>query len=161
MRKIPPSAGEYIAEEMRTGKYPREQAIAIGISRARAAEKTAKTTKTRKTTMAAQADQNAAEELKLFIDNDGDLYRQQTTSIFKNLITKVGRGTYDSQKAVTLFMYLVEAGAKKYAKEFGGTWNLMFSVPTRKLAAAAMRDDFEFAAKNGEYDHYLPKKYQK
>ncbi len=158
MRKIPPSAGEYIAEEMRTGKYPREQAIAIGISRARAAEKN---TKRRKTTMAAQADQTAAEELKLFIDNDGDLYRQQTTSIFKNLITKVGRGTYNSAKAVTLFMYLVEAGAKKYAKEFGGTWNLMFSVPTRKLVATTMRDDFEVAAKNGEYDHYLPKKYQK
>jgi hypothetical protein len=158
MKKIPRDAGEYIAEEMRTGKYSLEQAIAIGISRARAAQKS---TNRRKTTMAAQADKNAAEELKLFIDNDGSLYRQQTTSIFKNLITKVGRGTYDSSKAVTLFMYLVEAGAKKYAKEFGGTWNLMFSVPTRKLVAAAMRDDFEFAAKNGEYDHYLPKKYQK
>lgn len=29
-------ASEYIAEEVRTGKYPRAQAIAIGISRARA-----------------------------------------------------------------------------------------------------------------------------
>ena len=29
-------AGKYIAEEMRTKKYPRAQAIAIGISRARA-----------------------------------------------------------------------------------------------------------------------------
>ncbi len=28
-------AGKYIAEEMRTKKYPRAQAIAIGISRAR------------------------------------------------------------------------------------------------------------------------------
>lgn len=30
-------AGKYIAEEMRTGKYPREQAIAIGMARARRA----------------------------------------------------------------------------------------------------------------------------
>ena len=28
-------ASEYVAEEVRTGKYPRAQAIAIGISRAR------------------------------------------------------------------------------------------------------------------------------
>jgi hypothetical protein len=29
-------AGKFIAEEVETGKYPRRQAIAIGISRARA-----------------------------------------------------------------------------------------------------------------------------
>lgn len=28
-------AGQFIAEEVRTGKYPREQAVAVGISRAR------------------------------------------------------------------------------------------------------------------------------
>lgn len=32
-------ASQYIAEEMRTQKYPRKQAIAIGISRARAKTK--------------------------------------------------------------------------------------------------------------------------
>lgn len=32
-------ASKYIAEEVATGKYPRRQAIAIGISRARAASK--------------------------------------------------------------------------------------------------------------------------
>jgi hypothetical protein len=30
-------ASKYVAEEVRTGKYSREQAVAIGISRARAA----------------------------------------------------------------------------------------------------------------------------
>jgi hypothetical protein len=30
-------AGKFIAEEVRTGKYSREQAVAIGISRAKAA----------------------------------------------------------------------------------------------------------------------------
>ncbi len=38
--------GKYIAEEMRTKKYPRKQAIAIGISRARAS--TAKTKRSNK-----------------------------------------------------------------------------------------------------------------
>ena len=32
-------ASQYIPEEIETGKYPRKQAIAIGISRARAAAK--------------------------------------------------------------------------------------------------------------------------
>ena len=32
-------ASRYIAEEIETGKYPRKQAIAIGISRARAGTK--------------------------------------------------------------------------------------------------------------------------
>ena len=35
-------ASRYIAEEIETGKYPRKQAIAIGISRARAGTKKAR-----------------------------------------------------------------------------------------------------------------------
>ena len=35
-------ASQYIAEEIETGKYPRKQAIAIGISRARAGAKKAR-----------------------------------------------------------------------------------------------------------------------
>jgi len=34
-------ASRFVAEEMRTGKYPREQAVAVGLSRAR--QKTKKT----------------------------------------------------------------------------------------------------------------------
>jgi hypothetical protein len=161
MKKIPRDAGEYIAEEMRTGKYPREQAIAIGISRSRSAQTK---TKQRKTTMTAQADEEAARELHIFIENDRDLYRQQLQPIQKNLITKVARGTYNHEKAVKMFMYLAESGAKKYAKEVGGhpdEWSRIFTVPTRKLVATAMRDEFEAEAELGNYDNFLPKKYQK
>lgn len=45
-------------------------------------------------------DPHAATELKLYIDNDGNLYRQQTTSILKNLITKQARGEYKHDLAV-------------------------------------------------------------
>lgn len=102
----------------------------------------------------------AARELKLFIDNDGQLYRQQFEPILKNLMTKVGRGTYDSAKSVKLWGYLCESGAKKYAKEFGGTWNHIFTVADRKQCAEALRDDFEAEAKQGNYDALLPKKYR-
>jgi hypothetical protein len=105
-------------------------------------------------------DEHAARELKLYIDNDGNLYRQQTTSILKNLATKKARGEYKHDLAVKLFGYLVESGAKKYAKEFGGTWHQMFDVPTRRRVAEELTEAFEEEAKLGNYDSLLPKKYQ-
>lgn len=106
-------------------------------------------------------DSAAATELALFIENDGDLYRQQVVSIHKNLITKMARGIYNHDKAVKLMGYLMEAGAKKYAREYGGTWNYIFSVATRKYVAEEFTKAFEQEAKYGNYDNYLPKKYQK
>jgi hypothetical protein len=99
-------------------------------------------------------------ELRLFIDNDADLHRQIATSIYKNLATKKARGEYRHDLAVKAFGYLVEAGAKKYAKEFGGTWHQMFDVATRRAVAEELTDSFEAEAKLGNYDHLLPKKYQ-
>lgn len=107
------------------------------------------------------ADHEAAHELSLYIENDGQLHRQQGEPILKNLILKVAKRTYDHDNAVKLYMYLMESGAKKYCKEFGGTWNVMFSVPTRKLAAEEFAKSFEAEAALGNYAHLLPKKYQK
>ena len=108
-------------------------------------------------------DEHAATELKLYIDNDGDLYRRQTTSILKNLATKKVRSQYKHDLAVKLFGYLVEAGAKKYVKEFGGppAWHKQFDVPTRKAVAEELTRDFEGEFELGNYDDLLPKKYQK
>ena len=108
-------------------------------------------------------DDQAATELKLYIDNDADLHRQQHVSILKNLATKKARGEYKHDLAVKLFGYLVEAGAKKYAKAFGTPgqpWHKLFDVPSRKVAAQALTRDFEAEFKLGNYDHLLPKKYQ-
>ena len=102
-------------------------------------------------------DEHAATELKLYIDNDGDLYRRQTSSILK------ARGIYQHDLAVKLFGYLVQAGAKKYADEFEPTmrvWRQIFDVSTRKAVAEALTRDFEDAWKAGEYRSLLPKKYQ-
>jgi hypothetical protein len=108
-------------------------------------------------------DEHAATELKIFIDNDADLHRQQQVPIFKNLATKKVRSTYKHDLAVKLFGYLVESGAKKYAKEFsvGTDWHKMFSVPTRKAVAGELTRDFEGEFELGNYDDLLPKKYQK
>lgn len=100
-----------------------------------------------------------ARELELFIENDADLHRQYTP-ILKNLAIKKVRSLYKHDLAVKLFGYLVESGAKKYAKEFGGTWHQMFSVPTRKAVAEELTKAFEGEFELGNYDYLLPKKYQ-
>ena len=113
--------------------------------------------------MSFETPQAVANELKLFTENDGDLYRQQTTSILKNLATKKASGKYDHDRAVDLFMYLAESGAKKYAKEFGGpgaSWHDMFPKDIRHLVASEWRDEFEAEYANGAYDSLLPKRHQ-
>lgn len=104
-----------------------------------------------------------AQELKITTDSDGDIYRRQTESILKNLITKVARGIYNKTGAVKIFMYLAETGARKYAKEQGGNegqWHDMFPIAVRRLVADAWRQEFEAEANLGNYDNMLPKKYQ-
>ena len=84
-------------------------------------------------------------ELQLFIDNDGDLYRQQTTPIITNLKKKLAKGIYDRTKAEKLWSYLVESGAKKYAKDFGTDdqpRHKLFSRADRKAVAKALNDEF-------------------
>ncbi len=105
-----------------------------------------------------------ARELKLYIDNDGDLYRRQTTYILKNLATKKAQGKYDHELAVKAFGYLADAGAKKYAKEFGSPnqpWNKMFDAGTRRRVSEALTKGFEGEFALGNYNDLLPKKYQK
>jgi hypothetical protein len=99
-------------------------------------------------------------ELEQFAVNEADLYAQRQ-SIEKNLATKKARGEYKHDLAVKAFGYFVEAGAKKYAKEFGGTWHKMFDVPIRHAVAENLTTSFEEEYKLGNYDRLLPKKYQK
>jgi len=118
--------------------------------------------KTRKRIARLSSDE--ATELKIFIENDGQLYRSQFQPIQKNLITKMARGIYDHNKAVKLFMYLCESGAKSYIKQFGtsdGKWFEMFDKRARLEVADELATEFEDEAELGNYDNFLPKKYQK
>jgi hypothetical protein len=103
-------------------------------------------------------------ELVQYTDNDRDIYQRHTLPILTNLITKQAQGKYDSAKAIQAFMYLAEAGARKYAKEFAGDetqWHDTFPTRIRNAAATHWRDEFEAEAVQGNYDELLPKKYQK
>jgi hypothetical protein len=100
-----------------------------------------------------EVDEIAATELRLYIDNDGDLYRQQLTPIIKNLMRKINSGKYDHKKAPKLWMYLVDNGARKYVKEFGGNVRDMFPKKTREAVAQSMADDYKEQIDNGEWSH--------
>jgi hypothetical protein len=107
-----------------------------------------------------QADQHAADELVLYIDNTSDLSingpRGQGRDVLLNALRKWRKGTYDPELAVKLFGYLVESGAKRYAREFASSereWSTMFTPATRREAARQLEASFRSAAEAGEYDH--------
>jgi len=108
----------------------------------------------------APADQDAATELVLYIENTSDLSPDgpsgQGRSVLLNALRKWRRGTYDPTMAVRLFEYLTESGAKRYAKEMGSSekeWSTMFTPATRHEAAKQLEASFRHAVEHGEYDH--------
>jgi len=113
-----------------------------------------------------ELDRDVMTELELFIDNDGELYRQQTTSIEKNLYLKMVKGAYSAAMAPKLWGYLIEAGAKKYAREFASApeWSRLFPKAERDALAIEFARRFERQVDTGEMVHLhrgLPKKYQR
>lgn len=99
-------------------------------------------------------DSAEAVELKLFIDNDGTLYKRQTVPIQQNLSLKFTKGRYDHSKAPKLWMYLVDNGAKEYARQFDhpNRWNLLFPISVRREVAKAMADDWYEEMKAGNFN---------
>ena len=90
-----------------------------------------------------------ARELKMYIDNDGDLYKQRLIPIVKNIQRKMKSGKYDHNKAPKLWKYLVDDGAKKYQKEFPG---VKFSKVVKDAVAEEYADEYyeELNAQDGE-----------
>ena len=97
-------------------------------------------------------DATAARELKLYIENDKDLYKQQIVPIIKNVQRKMKSGKYDHRQAPKLWMYLVDNGAKKYVKEFGGDVKTMFPKDLRLSIANEFANEYkaEIETQGGE-----------
>ena len=93
-----------------------------------------------------------ARELKLYIDNDSRLYNQRYIPILKNLSNKKKRNKFSKSLAVKAFMYLVDDGAKRYTKEYGGNVRDVFPKRQRKELAKDYADEFEETFKNQEFD---------
>lgn len=101
-------------------------------------------------------------ELLLYIENDGDLYRQRHMPIIKNFVRKLAAGKYDHRKAIDGFMYLVDDGAAKYNEQIAGgkrsmTW---ISKSSRRKVAEELVDSFEGEIETGSYTDLVPNMYR-
>ena len=100
-------------------------------------------------------DTEASRELDLYIMNSEELYRRKFMPIILNLKRKMAKGIYDHEKAVKLWMYLVDDAAKEYVKEFGSQSEDvkdMFPLETRLHLASVMSQRELDNIKQGEYD---------
>ena len=91
-------------------------------------------------------------ELKLYIDNDASLYRQRYMQILKNLSRKKKQGKYRKGLASKAFMYMINDGAKRYVKSYGGNARDDFPKRQRQMLAKDYVDEFEDTFKNQEFD---------
>lgn len=89
-------------------------------------------------------DEHAATELKLFAENDSQLYHQRYLPVVRNLQQHRERGNYDHEQAVKGMRHFVDAAAKKYDRQYGsGNWADVFSVPTREAVARWLVEELE------------------
>ena len=91
-------------------------------------------------------------ELKLYIDNDASIYRQRYIPILKNLSTKKKKGQYRKGLASKAFIYMIDDGAKRYTKSYGGDARDIFPKRQRIMLAKDYVDEFEDTFKNQEFD---------
>ena len=99
-------------------------------------------------TYISEAFKDEVDELKLYIENDPNLYKQKLIPIVKNIQRKMKSGKYDHNKAPKLWMYLVDEGAKKYSKEFPG---VKFDKRVRQQVSIEYADEYkdEIEAQDG------------
>ena len=102
------------------------------------------------------ADEDAAQELYLYLTNTSELFGpgSQGDMIEKRYAALWKRGQFDPEKAVKGYGYLVTSAAKSYAKEHGDSrtpYHVMFNVPTRRLVAEQLRQDFMDEAEFGNF----------
>jgi len=100
--------------------------------------------------MTEEVNEDEVRELKLYIDNDADLYRQQGEPIMRNLSRKWDKGIYDHELAQKLWYYLAVNGAKKYGQEHStGDGLRIFSPDVRRAVAKELADDWMAELKAG------------
>lgn len=91
---------------------------------------------------AAPANEYEADELQMHIDNTRRLYDQKR-AIELLLLRKVKAGKYSHALAPKAFLYVAEAGAKDYRREYGADDPRSFNPATRLVVAKAFVREFE------------------
>ena len=100
------------------------------------------------------ADLGAADELELYMMNDGQLYRSRIQPAIKNMQRKIKSGKFDPRLAPKLWSHVVTDAAKKYSKEFASPaeWNKIFTKATRDHLAASIAKEMEDRIREGDFD---------
>ena len=96
---------------------------------------------------------DAARELELYAENDGQLYQQSGVPIMKNLSKKFKKGTYDPELAVKLWKYHADSAAKGYSQEYssGDDWKTMFTPAVRMEMARSMEASWRSEMEAGNF----------
>ena len=89
---------------------------------------------------ASAGDAHAADELRLYAENEVRLYPQKQ-SILKNVARRLKNGTYDATLAPKLWMYWVDNAARMYEREFGSGGAKIFDKATREMLARELATD--------------------
>lgn len=94
--------------------------------------------------MLSHDDETSKRELALYIEHSAKLYNH-TKSIVANLDRKVKAGKYDGRLSPKLWRYLVDEGAKAYAREFAtiGEASRLFPTGVRMALAEDMAREYE------------------
>lgn len=101
-------------------------------------------------------DPDSVREIELFLLNDSDIYFKFRRPVLINLAKKHKKGTFKTELAAKSFLKVIEAGMKKYNKDFGSSrskWSSLLSVSDRKLLALDFAAEAlnEFNSNNYEY----------
>lgn len=95
----------------------------------------------------------ASSGLRLFGDNDSNLYRQSFTPVVNNLSKKMDKGIYDPAKAAKLWGHHADSAAQSYAKQAGDgrAWHQQFPTSVRREAAQHWERIVSKRIRNGEF----------
>jgi hypothetical protein len=93
--------------------------------------------------MKTEIDHTGVEELDLYAENTGEIYNLKK-SILQNIQRKIKNGSYKHALAPALWMYWVDAAAKRYGKEFGTSTRVdaIFNRATRYALAKRLADRY-------------------
>ncbi len=137
------------------GRYPTRAAAARRIAQLKAGAQRLAPYKfgSARSPVAGGFDEHAADELRLYLDNEADLYRRKMSSFIPNVRRKIEQGKYNPALAPKLWISLVDDAAKKYTKEFRNSGDRIFTFTpaTRHAVAAQLAKDELQMLMNGEY----------
>lgn len=119
----------------------------------------------RRTRPAPEIDEHYATEIRLFLDNDRELYDRKIKAFLPNIARKIISGKYDASKAYKLWMFLVDDAVRKYDVEHGSGgkrvqrgWTTArvgslaaVDKPTREAVARELAEYEHAALTSGEY----------